>query len=243
MKQLIHRFAMILALCLFSIDAAADETPRVHVAADKALRAPSDVEMAPDTASLTFELTPLPSAGERFFVSAGAYSESGSSAGFDHKVAVLGGELAIVSGIGNEDQPAIAYNSSWDEYIVVYSWDTDGATGRDIYGQLLANDGTAIGSPFAIMAEPGDEASPRVTYNRDDGEFLIAAVLDDALGVEVITRTIDGDGVHWALPEGTEGELADLEASYEHLTKMRDEVIEMGVVPPLAEWSSVNPNL
>ncbi len=54
---------------------------------------------------------------------------------------------------------------------------------------------------------------------------------------------IDADGVHWTLPSGTEAEMADLRASYEHLTRMRDEVIEMGIVPPLDEWSSVNPTL
>lgn len=55
--------------------------------------------------------------------------------------------------------------------------------------------------------------------------------------------TIDQDGVHWQLPTGTDEEMADLRASYEHLTRMRDEVIEMGVIPPLEEWGSVNPIL
>ncbi|MCG8462306.1 MAG: hypothetical protein MI919_38975, partial [Holophagales bacterium] len=194
MKQPVYRFALALALCLPSIPTAAGEGSRVHVSADKALTAPAGVEMAPDTASLTFQLTPLPSASERSPVSAGVYPGPGSGAEPDLKVAVLGGELEIVAGVGDEDQPAIAYNSSWDEYMVVYSWATGGPTGRDIYGQRLANDGTAIGAPFTIMAEPGNEASPRITYNPDDGEFLIAAVLDDDLGVEVILRTIGGDG-------------------------------------------------
>ncbi len=37
--------------------------------------------------------------------------------------------------------------------------------------------------------------------------------------------------------------MAALRASYEHLVKLRDEVIAMGVLPPLAEWRRVNPNL
>lgn len=60
MKQLVYRFATALALCLSSIPAAAGEASRVHVSADKALTAPADVKMASDTASLTFQLTPLP---------------------------------------------------------------------------------------------------------------------------------------------------------------------------------------
>ena len=37
--------------------------------------------------------------------------------------------------------------------------------------------------------------------------------------------------------------MADLAKSYEHLCAMRDEVIGLGVLPPVAEWSKVNPNL
>jgi len=55
--------------------------------------------------------------------------------------------------------------------------------------------------------------------------------------------TLDKDGVHLSMPEGTPEEIEALKASYTHLTKLRDEVIEMGVLPPLDQWSSVNPNL
>ncbi|NIW75671.1 MAG: malate dehydrogenase, partial [Gemmatimonadetes bacterium] len=41
--------------------------------------------------------------------------------------------------------------------------------------------------------------------------------------------TLDGDGVSWTMPSGTESEIAELRASAEHLTKLRDEVVEMGV--------------
>ena len=37
--------------------------------------------------------------------------------------------------------------------------------------------------------------------------------------------------------------MAALQASYEHLCKMRDEVINMGVLPPVAEWHKYNPNI
>jgi malate dehydrogenase len=54
---------------------------------------------------------------------------------------------------------------------------------------------------------------------------------------------LDSKGVHWEMPRGTDDEIAALRASYEHLAKLRDEVIEMGVLPPLGEWSKVNPKL
>ncbi|MBD9056850.1 MAG: malate dehydrogenase, partial [Prevotella sp.] len=49
--------------------------------------------------------------------------------------------------------------------------------------------------------------------------------------------------VHFTEPTGTEEELASLQKSYEHLCKMRDEIVELGIVPPVAEWKEMNPNL
>lgn len=51
------------------------------------------------------------------------------------------------------------------------------------------------------------------------------------------------DGVTWDMPRGTDSELADLGTSYGHLIKLRDEVIEMGMLPRLDEWKDTNPNL
>lgn len=55
--------------------------------------------------------------------------------------------------------------------------------------------------------------------------------------------TIDATGVHFTAPQGTEEEMAALQASYEHLCNMRDELITLDIIPPVAEWSSINPNL
>ena len=54
---------------------------------------------------------------------------------------------------------------------------------------------------------------------------------------------IDATGVHYCTPEGTPEEIAALDASYEHLCKMRDEIIGLGIIPPVAEWKKVNANL
>jgi len=50
-------------------------------------------------------------------------------------------------------------------------------------------------------------------------------------------------GIAWAIPTGTADEQKELVVSYGHLTKLRDEVVAMGVLPPLADWKKVNPNL
>ena len=42
---------------------------------------------------------------------------------------------------------------------------------------------------------------------------------------------------------GTPEEMAELKKSYEHLVKMREEVIALGVLPPVEKWHEINPNL
>lgn len=55
--------------------------------------------------------------------------------------------------------------------------------------------------------------------------------------------SITKKGVEMKEPKGTESEIAALKESYQHLTKLRDEVIGMGIIPAVEEWTSVNPNL
>ena len=55
--------------------------------------------------------------------------------------------------------------------------------------------------------------------------------------------TIDATGVHFVQPAGTAEEMAGLDASYEHLCKMRDEIISLGIIPPVSDWKKENPNL
>ncbi|MCQ2177310.1 MAG: malate dehydrogenase [Bacteroidales bacterium] len=54
---------------------------------------------------------------------------------------------------------------------------------------------------------------------------------------------IDATGVHFTAPAGTEEEMAALKASYEHLCKMREEIISLGIIPAVENWKEVNPNL
>lgn len=44
-------------------------------------------------------------------------------------------------------------------------------------------------------------------------------------------------------PAGSAEDLAALKESYDHLCKLRDEVIEMGIIPPVEEWADLNPHL
>ncbi len=55
--------------------------------------------------------------------------------------------------------------------------------------------------------------------------------------------TIDKNGVSFTAPKGTAAEMADLQKSYEHLQKMRDELVDLGIIPAIKDWGTMNPNL
>ncbi len=55
--------------------------------------------------------------------------------------------------------------------------------------------------------------------------------------------TLDKDGAHYKTPQGTPEENAKLDTSYEHLCNMRDELVTLNIVPPVAEWKALNENL
>lgn len=54
---------------------------------------------------------------------------------------------------------------------------------------------------------------------------------------------LDTNGASYEVPQGTAEENAKLDASYEHLCKMRDELVTLNIVPEISKWSEINPNL
>ena len=54
---------------------------------------------------------------------------------------------------------------------------------------------------------------------------------------------IDRAGVHYNPVYGTPEEEKELENSYKHLCELRDEVIAMGIIPPVAEWHKLNSHI
>ena len=72
-------------------------------------------------------------------------------------------------------------------------------------------------------------------------------VCNDKLGFKnvmmAMPTTIDKTGVHFTEPTGTKEEMDGLQKSYEHLCKMRDEIVELGIVPSVDKWNEMNPNI
>ena len=55
--------------------------------------------------------------------------------------------------------------------------------------------------------------------------------------------TVDKNGVTVHPVGGTPEEKKELDQSYHHLCTLRDEVISLGIIPPIKDWKSINPNL
>ncbi len=55
--------------------------------------------------------------------------------------------------------------------------------------------------------------------------------------------TVDKNGVTVHPVQGTPEEKKELDQSYHHLCKLRDEVISLGILPPISEWNKLNPNI
>lgn len=55
--------------------------------------------------------------------------------------------------------------------------------------------------------------------------------------------TVTSDGVKVTPVDGTPDEEAELDKSYRHLCDLRDEVVQLGIMPPISDWSKINPNL
>ena len=87
-----------------------------------------------------------------------------------------------------------------------------------------------------IRAVMGGEAFrwPAGTYVCNEKYNHIMMAMDTKLGT---------DGCTYQMPKGTPEEMAKLDQSYEHLCKMRDELVTLNIVPPISEWSKINPNL
>ena len=54
---------------------------------------------------------------------------------------------------------------------------------------------------------------------------------------------VDKNGIRCTPLKGTTEEETQLESSYKHLCSLRDEVIKMGVMPPIEQWNCINPYL
>lgn len=120
---------------------------------------------------------------------------------------LLGSELRISDMGANGDpdhdatDPAVAYNSVDDHYLVVWEGDNSTDSLFDIFAQRLEDDGTGVGENDFVISTLGDgpnadydAINPAVVYNGIGNEYFVVWH-DDVLGdgeFEVFGSRIDG---------------------------------------------------
>lgn len=86
---------------------------------------------------------------------------------------LAGGNLALASGAGDQERPAIAYSSSAQQYLLV--WEDHPSTGvAKIRGRLVNPDGTLGTGPFDIGTGTSDQLEATVAYDGVSGDFMVA---------------------------------------------------------------------
>ena len=91
-------------------------------------------------------------------------------------VATAGSPIGAPFLVGHEEvptaSPAVAYNSIWGEYLVV--WQNDRPGFDDIYAQLVSEDGDLVGGRRVITWGTDTERRyPDVAYNPNWNEYLV----------------------------------------------------------------------
>ncbi|MGH7362767.1 MAG: CFI-box-CTERM domain-containing protein [Candidatus Methylomirabilales bacterium] len=81
--------------------------------------------------------------------------------------------ISTSTAMANQLAPAIAYNSTDNQFLVVWQHDSLAATLLDISARRVAGNGTPIGSEVSISVAATNETGPAVAYNSTDNQFLV----------------------------------------------------------------------
>jgi len=89
------------------------------------------------------------------------------------------GKLVCLSRPADQQYPAAAYNSTHNEFIVVWQDKNTSNSSWDVYGQIITAGGATSGDVFPIATHPDpsgyptDQQNPAVAYNPDNDEYLV----------------------------------------------------------------------
>jgi hypothetical protein len=126
---------------------------------------------------------------------------AGAAKGTARALPVVGNDF-VISGPGatsSEYSPQVAGNGAAG-YLVVWEDDrNESETGSDIYGRLVAADGSRLGSDFRISGAgaTGEETAPAVAWDATDQEYLVVWRDDrngTTWGYDIYARRVAADG-------------------------------------------------
>lgn len=73
-----------------------------------------------------------------------------------------------------QGSPAIAYNSTTNQFLVVWEdWRGDVGFGSDVYAQIVNSDSTMDGANFYLTIEDDWQRSPQPAYNPVTNRYLV----------------------------------------------------------------------
>ncbi|HTG32899.1 MAG TPA: RHS repeat-associated core domain-containing protein [Thermoanaerobaculia bacterium] len=105
-------------------------------------------------------------------------------------------DAGLATATQSENRPAIGYNSTTNEYLVVYERSVS-ASNTDIYGQRVSAAGTPIGSPIVLANSTHNERHPRLAYNSNSNNFLVIWEYDETANgsdYDLQERTVSATG-------------------------------------------------
>jgi hypothetical protein len=103
--------------------------------------------------------------------------------------------VAIMDWALNQDDPAIAYSSSSDNYLVVWQhqWAIDSYT--VINGRLVGADGLPIGDVIGVSQATKNASAPSVAYNGANNQFMVVWEQEySSTDHDIYARRVDGNG-------------------------------------------------
>lgn len=127
-----------------------------------------------------------------------------------HAGGPVGTSFAIRAEAQEEWQPAVAYNSQWEEYLVVFWNDRPG--NDDIRAERVSRDGRLLGGRWLAAGPGAERRAPDVAYNSQRNEYLV--VWQQATGMpltsQIVSQRFSADLI--ARPEGAKVLFSDTPA-------------------------------
>ena len=92
-------------------------------------------------------------------------------------------------------EPAIAYNSLHNEYLVVWSNTRGGGATKDVYARRVRGDGTLLGNFTIVHDANGHNYEPDVAYSPAQDEYLVVYTYDDpSTDSDIWARRVEWNG-------------------------------------------------
>lgn len=105
-----------------------------------------------------------------------------------------GGELVVSESTQPQEQPAVAYDTTANAYLVVWQ-ELQANLGYDIIGRRVSAAGAAVGSDFAVSATANPQEQPAIGYDAATNDYLVVwSEHRGSTGYDIVGRRVGADG-------------------------------------------------